>query len=182
MKFCVRLSPLTPLQKRLLTTVPVASVSYHNCTDKLVTYHVTVQRYFHYYVMVASVFRVLLYEGKMIGNKRITWLCPWFPKFAIEEFSVTNKIAIGYYILGNQVRSRPCVIHQIQKRSEDLSLNDVRFVETLLWKYKLFLSAKIGDPIKRIHKFSTNNGFISNFLESNGAVKQFPYRNPTILQ
>jgi hypothetical protein len=41
------------------------------------------------------------------------------------------------------------VIHQIQIGSEDLSLNIGRFVETLLCKYKLFLSAKIGDPLNR---------------------------------
>jgi len=51
------------------------------------------------------------------------------------EFPVTNRVAISYQTLDNQVRSRTCVIHQIRIRSEDLSLNDGRFVEKLLCKY-----------------------------------------------
>jgi len=45
---------------RLLTSLVVASVSYHNCTNKPVTHHVTVQSYFQYYIRVTSLFRVLL--------------------------------------------------------------------------------------------------------------------------
>jgi len=45
---CVRLSPLTPFcssQNDLLTSLPVAGVSYRNCTHKPMTCHVTIQRY-----------------------------------------------------------------------------------------------------------------------------------------
>ena len=64
---CLRLSPLTPFcssQKRLLKSLPVASVSYDNCTDKPVTYDVTVQYYCQYYTMVKSIFRIHLYDIK----------------------------------------------------------------------------------------------------------------------
>jgi len=46
-----------------------------------------------------------------------------------------NTVAISYRTLDNQVRSRTFVIHQIQIRSEDLSLNNGRFVEKFLCKY-----------------------------------------------
>jgi len=52
----------------------------------------------------------------------------------ILEFSVTNRVAIGYCILDNQVWFLTGVIHQIQIRSEDLILNYGLFVETLLCK------------------------------------------------
>jgi len=48
----------------LLTSLVVASVSYHNCINKPVTYHVTVRRYFQYYILVTSLFRVLLCDVK----------------------------------------------------------------------------------------------------------------------
>jgi hypothetical protein len=50
------------------------------------------------------------------------------------EISVPNTVAIGYWILDNQVRFRTAVIHPIEIRSEDLILNDGLFVETLLCK------------------------------------------------
>jgi hypothetical protein len=42
----------------------VASVSYHNCTDKPVNIHVTVQRHYQYYMLVTSLFRVILCDVK----------------------------------------------------------------------------------------------------------------------
>ena len=60
----------------------------------------------------------------MVQNKMVPWLYPWFPKFNMLEISVPNTVAIGYWILDNQVRFRTAVIHQIKIRSEDLILND----------------------------------------------------------
>jgi len=64
--FSVRLSPLTPFcssQNELLTSLLVASISYHNCTDMSVTCYVTFLRYPHNYMLVTSVFRVHGYES-----------------------------------------------------------------------------------------------------------------------
>jgi len=46
-------------QNGLLTSLLVASVSYHNCTDKQVTCHVIFQYYGQHYMLVTSLFRVL---------------------------------------------------------------------------------------------------------------------------
>jgi hypothetical protein len=68
-QFYVWLSPFTRYavllaQNGLLTSLPVAIASYHNCTDKPVTCHVTVQRYCQYNMLVTSVFKVLLGDLK----------------------------------------------------------------------------------------------------------------------
>ena len=65
--FSVTLSHLTPFcpsENGLLTSFLVASVSYHNCTDMLVTYHVTVQRYCECYMLVTSIIGVILCDVK----------------------------------------------------------------------------------------------------------------------
>ena len=65
--FCVRLSHLTPFcssQNGLQTSLPVASVSCHNCTDKPVTCHVMVKRNSRYYMLVTFLFRVLSFTVK----------------------------------------------------------------------------------------------------------------------
>jgi len=41
----------------LPTSLPVASVSYHNSTDKPVTCHVMVKRYGQYYMLVTCLYR-----------------------------------------------------------------------------------------------------------------------------
>ena len=56
------------------------------------------------------------------------------------------------------------MIHQIQIRSEDLRLNNV---ETFLSKYRLFISAKIDNPLIRNIQISKNSGLTSKFLPSN---------------
>ena len=89
-------------------------------------------------------------------------------------------VAISYQILDNQVRSHTCVIHHIQIWSEDLSLNIERFVEKLLCKYTLFLSANIGT--EKSTNFLKTLDSPPNFGRRNFAVKQFPYRDPTILE
>ena len=70
----------------------------------------------------------------MVQNKKVPWLCPWFPKFDMLEFSVTKTVAIGYCVLDNQVKFCTAVIHQIQIRSEGLFINDMLYVETLMFK------------------------------------------------
>jgi len=73
--FWVRPSPHNAfmiLTNRLLTSLPVASVSYHTCTDKPVTCHVMVQRYGQYYMLVTS-----------FSEATVTWHCPWYPKFVM---------------------------------------------------------------------------------------------------
>ena len=58
-------------------------------------------------------------------------------------------VAIGYWILDNQVRFHNYIIHQNKTGSEDLNLNDWRIVEMFLCKYTLFLSVKIVLPLNR---------------------------------
>jgi hypothetical protein len=92
---------------------------------------------------------------------------------AMLEFSDTCMFAIGYYILDNQVRFRNCIIHQIQIRSEDLSLKDGRFVEMLLCKYK-FLSSKIVNPRNRDTQIFQNPRFTPKFWTSKGCREANP--------
>ena len=118
-----------------------------------------------------------VWRKEMVQNKKVPWLCPWFPKFVMLEFSVPNTVANGYWILDNQVRFRTAVIHPIQIRSEDLSLKDGRFVETCLCKYTLFLSSKIGNPINRISQIFQNRVIISKFWSSKVCHEAIPVEN-----
>ena len=67
--FGIRPSYVTPFcssRNGLLTSLPVASVSYHNCSDRPVTFHVIAQRYCQYYILVTSLFRVFLCDLKQL--------------------------------------------------------------------------------------------------------------------
>jgi hypothetical protein len=65
--FSVNRSHLTPFrtsQNGLLTSLPVATVSYHNCTFEPVTCHVIFQRYCQYCILATSLFRELFCDIK----------------------------------------------------------------------------------------------------------------------
>jgi hypothetical protein len=148
--FCVRPSPLISFclsQNGLLTSLHIACVSYHNCTDKPVTCHGMVQHYCQYYMLVISFLEIFMWLNVTIPNGAAT--VSLISKICYVRIFGYKYVAISYKILDNQVRPCTCLIHHIQIRSGDLSLNDWRFVETFLCKYKLFFSAKIVDPLNR---------------------------------
>jgi hypothetical protein len=53
--------------KRSTNVIPVAIVSYNNCTEMLLKCHVTVQRYCQYNMLVTSVFRVFSGDVKKLN-------------------------------------------------------------------------------------------------------------------
>jgi len=67
--------------------------------------------------------------------------------------------------------------------NEDVNLNVGRFVETLLCKYKLFFSTKIGDPLKRNTQILKQPIIhLRIFGVKMVREKQFLYTDPTIIQ
>jgi hypothetical protein len=108
------------------------------------------------------------YEGKIYrGGDKSLVRAERKQATATEDFDVHIHFIYNYnwrnistiYIYITRIASKEIFppsnkIHREVGRAKDLSasklsLNNERFVETLLFKYNLFFLAKIGDPLKR---------------------------------